>query len=64
MDKIYWIWLSMNPNAIHLFGSLDFEKTKEANEAFRMELIERVFDPDRLGRISKGSLREYLEIIG
>jgi hypothetical protein len=42
---------------------LDYEKTREANEVFRLELAERVFDPDRIFRQAKRmnlSFQEYL----
>jgi hypothetical protein len=56
--------MSMNPNATHLFATLEYEQMKETNELFRLELLQYVFEPDRLMRISKGSIREYLKKIG
>ena len=64
-DEIDWRHLCTNPNAIHLFCHLDYKKTQEANEEFRLELAERIFDPDRIMRQSKRmnlSFQEYLEI--
>jgi hypothetical protein len=53
MDKIDWKEICMNENAMHLICKIDYEKTKRKQEAFRTELIERIFDPDRISRISK-----------
>ena len=64
LDKVDWQILSENPNAIHLLCSLDYEKTKEANEPFREELMEYVFHPDRMIRIAHQhglDLREHLD---
>jgi hypothetical protein len=52
-EKIDWRQLSGNPNAVRLMCSLDYEKTREANELFRLELAEQVFDPDRIFRQAK-----------
>jgi hypothetical protein len=47
-EKIDWGQLSSNPNAVHLMCSLDYQKTREANQWFRLELAERVLNPDRI----------------
>jgi hypothetical protein len=61
MDKIEWPELCSNPNAIHLLQTIDYEKTKEYNADFKAELLERIFQPDRMIRLTKGiPLREYL----
>jgi hypothetical protein len=63
IDQVDWSAVGWNPNAIHLVQTLDYEKTKEANVAFRSELLERVFDPDRMMRLAKGMpLRDYLSL--
>jgi hypothetical protein len=63
-DKIDWSVLSSNENARHLLFKMDYEKTKESNARFRNDLLERVFDPDRMIKLSNRlglTLREYLE---
>jgi hypothetical protein len=60
-ERIFWDGIASNPKAVHLFYPLDYEKTKEANQSFREELVARVFDPERLIRQANGMpLREYL----
>ena len=53
VDKVVWISLSQNPNAIHLLASLDTNKMKNSMKEFAEELIAHVFHPVRLNRISE-----------
>jgi hypothetical protein len=53
LDKIHWRVLSENPNAIHLLANLDYENMKENIKEFNQELIEYVFNPNRLLRLCK-----------
>jgi hypothetical protein len=44
------------------FPTLDYEKTKDSNAVFREELMVRIFEPDRMIRLSGNMpLREYLK---
>jgi hypothetical protein len=52
IDKIDYPHISCNPNAIHLFTTLDYEKMKENMKEFHKELVEYVFNPKRLIRLS------------
>jgi hypothetical protein len=48
-----------------LLFPLDLERMKEANEAFRVELISYVFEPERLLRLSQQfqvDFRVYLQM--
>jgi uncharacterized protein with WD repeat len=64
--KVNWINLSANPNAIHLLCKLDTKSMQENCKYFAEELIEYVFHPGRLIRISeqyKIELSDYLELL-
>jgi hypothetical protein len=53
MDKvIYYYGYMFNPNAIHLLAPLDHEKMKKNMSLFKEELVEYVFNPQRLMRLS------------
>ena len=48
LDKVNWEQLSGNPNATHLLFSLDYEKMKEKNKVFFENLVQKVFNPERI----------------
>ena len=52
LDKISWSGLSINPNAIHLLAPLNHDAMRKQIEPFRNELLEHVFRPSRLRRLS------------
>lgn len=52
MDKVYWFYLSSNPNAIHILTKLDTEKMRAKCKEFTEELVSFVFHPLRLERMS------------
>jgi len=65
-NKINWIHLSLNKNAIHLLGPLNYTKMKEQNKEFFEDLVSYVFNPLRITCFSEMtgmSEIEYLEII-
>jgi hypothetical protein len=63
-EKIEWYNLSNNPNALHLLFKLDLVKMKEANQAFKEELMAYVFDPERMVRFSdQMDFRIYLSML-
>ena len=65
IDKIDWVILSYNPNAIHLLSKLDTEKMKQNNKIFAEELVAYVFNPLRLNRLCdkyKIELDELVEL--
>ena len=64
-EKIHWKQLSLNPVALHLLFQLDHETMSQANEPFKEELLEYVFDPERLMRFSAQynvDFRTYLQM--
>ena len=66
IDKIDWVQLSANLNAIHLLFKYDFNKMKESCKEFNKELIEYVYHPIRLIKLTQFyniDLDEYLELI-
>ena len=66
LDKINWLGLSQNPNALHLLFDYDYEQMKENTKILFREITEYVFHPIRLQRISETyglSMDEYLDII-
>jgi hypothetical protein len=60
---IDWNNLYSNPNAIHLFTTLDYEKQKEKIKPFSNELVSYVLHPNRLLRISKKYNMEFIDLI-
>ncbi len=52
LDKYAWYGLSKNPNAIHLLAKFDYERMKENMKDFHKELVEYVFNPQRLVRLA------------
>ena len=52
INKVDWDYLSLNPSAIHLLAPLDHQKMKENISLFKEELIEYVFNPQRLVRLA------------
>jgi hypothetical protein len=66
LDKVHWDWLSTNPNAIHLLLDYDYELIKKSKQELSKEIIEYVFHPLRLIRISNAfgmEMEQYLEIL-
>jgi len=64
LDKVCPNALSGNSNATHLLFSLDYEKMKENNRDFFEELVENVFNPQRIERLSslyKFEFSDYME---
>ena len=64
LSKIKWLFLSKNPNAIHLFAQLDREKMREKCKEFARELLSYVLHPARLMRLASTfvmDLEEYME---
>ncbi len=63
-DRINWFYLSMNPNAIHLLFDYDYELMRESKQELSKEMIEFVYHPSRLDRISSlynMEMDEYLD---
>ena len=63
-EKIDWTTLCANPNAIHLLFHLDHARMEQLNQEFKEELLTRVFDPGRVGRMSNDyglDMRSYLQ---
>ena len=52
LDKVDSKLLSKNPNALHLFAPLDNVKMKENNKYFFEELVQKVFNTERLIRMA------------
>ena len=66
LDKVCWSYLLTNPNAIHLLFGYDYESIKYKNQDISKQIIEYVFNPYRLIRVSSKynlELDEYLDII-
>ena len=66
LDKVDWSFLSCNPNAIHLLCKLDTKTMQENCKYFAEELIQYVFHPGRLIRMSeqnKIEFSDYLELL-
>jgi hypothetical protein len=66
LDKVDWESLSRNPNAIHLLFKYDYETMKQNNKDFCQELVQKVFNPDRLLRLCEIfniDLLDYTDIL-
>jgi len=66
LDKVWWSSLSINPNAIHLLFKYDYETMKQNNKDFCEELVQKVFNPERLLSLCKMfnmDLLDYTDII-
>ena len=62
MDKVSFLNLSQNPNALHLLFPLDHKRMKEENAPFAEELCAKVFEPARMIRLAKDMpLWEYMD---
>jgi hypothetical protein len=64
-EKIDWGFLSANRNGSHLLFRLDHVRMRENNEAFKEELLDYVFEPCRLMRLSRHfgiDFRNYLQV--
>ena len=66
LDKVWWSSLSINPNAIHLLFKYDYETMKQNNKDFCEELVQKVFNPNRLLSLCKSfnmDLLDYTDIL-
>ena len=55
-------WDGVSIDIIQMFCRLDYEKTKQANQDFCRELVEYVFNPERMIRQAGDiPLWEYME---
>ena len=66
-QKVYWHWLSANPNAIHLLVNLDYTNMKKQCKSFCEELISYVFHPNRIHKLSEKydlDYIDYFELLG
>jgi len=58
--------LASNPNGLHLLLDFDYEKMSNNNKFFNEELIEFIWHPKRMERMSKKydmDLDEYIEFL-
>jgi len=63
-EKIDWGFLSANRNGSHLLFRLDHARMREKNDTFKEELLEYVFEPCRLIRLSSHfgiDFRNYIQ---
>jgi len=51
LDETCWYHLSMNPNAIHILLSFNYEQMKENMAEFREELLAYVIELTKLDNI-------------
>ena len=61
LDKVDWRDLSMNLNAINLLLKYDYENMKQNNKDFCEELVEKVFNPERLLSLCKTYNIDWLD---
>ena len=62
-DKIDWISLSRNPNAIQIIKPLNYDAMKKTMQPFAEELAAYVFHPLRMDRIAKRNNIPFVELI-
>ncbi len=62
IDRINYIGLSRNHNAMHLLTKFDYNKMKELNSLFNEELVAYVFNPKRLLRFCEKYNLDFYEI--
>jgi hypothetical protein len=60
LDKVDWYNLSMNPSAIRLLFKYDYQTMKQNNKDFCEELVQKVFNPDRLLRLCENYNMDWL----
>jgi len=63
----YWVELSLNPNAVHLCFTYNYNEMKHKFRSFAEELARYVFRPFRLMEVChlyEVEFDEYMEIIG
>ncbi len=61
LDKVNWKTLSKNPNAIHLLFKYDYQNMKQNNKQFCEELVQKVFNPERLLSLCKTYNIDWLD---
>ena len=61
LDKVNWESLSKNPNAIHLLFKYDYQCMMQNNKGFCEELVQKVFNPNRLLSLCKSFNMDWLD---
>ncbi len=61
LDKVDWNNLSKNPNAIQLLFKYDYQTMKQNNKDFCEELVQKVFNPERLLSLCKTYNIDWLD---
>jgi len=63
LDKVKWYELSRNKNALHLLCKLDYSKMKQSIQPLKKEIVEKVFNPTRLFKISEKYNIDFDELV-
>jgi len=63
LDKVHWYEFSSNKNALHLLCKLDYLQMKHQIQPLKKELVEKVFNPIRLFKISEKYNIDFDELL-
>ncbi len=61
LDNVDFRNLSYNPNATHLFFKYDYQTMMQNNKDFCEELVQKVFNPNRLLSLCKSFNMDWLD---